>query len=388
MIGEAATSDARLNRLQGAALLAGVVGLGLCAFGAFLDSAQFYRSYLLAYLFWVSFALGSLGITMLHNMVGGKWGVVIKRFLDSGMRTLPLMALLVIPILMGIPALYHWSHADVVKADEVLRHKEGYLNTQAFIARTAIYFLIWIGMAILLWRRSGTELEPRTQHQLKLISAPGLIVFAFTVTFAGVDWIMSLESHWFSTIYGAILLVGQALQTFALCVILLALLADRKPFAGLLQPSHFHDLGNLLLAFTVLWTYTSFSQFLIIWSGNIPEETPWYIRRTAGGWQFVAVVLTVFHFLVPFFVLLSRYVKRRGALLARLAGAIIFMRLVDLFFWIEPAFNERGFGLHWMHLAAPIGLGGIWIAFFIWNLKRGPLLNVHDPRIQPEGVHH
>jgi hypothetical protein len=381
----ALTNQARLNRIQRASLGIGVVALVICAVAGFFDSGSFFHSYLVAYVFWVSLALGSLGIVMLHNLVGGRWGAIIRRFLESGVRTLPLMAVLVIPILLGIPVLYEWSHHEVVAHDAVLRHKEGYLNPTSFIVRTVFYFAIWIGLSILLARRSS--IGPASAR-LKGISGVGIILFSFSVTFAAVDWIMSLEPHWFSTIYGAIFLVGQALQTLAFCTALLAFVSDREPFAGRVEPSWYHDLGNLILAFTCLWAYTSFSQFLIIWSGNIPEETPWYLRRTAGGWQIVSVLLMVFHFGVPFAILLSRQVKRRGRLLARVCIAIIVMRFVDLVYWVEPATPRGGFPLGWLSLVALAGVGGVWLWMFLWQLERGPLAYMEDPRLAPEGGHH
>jgi hypothetical protein len=381
----AVTSDARLNRIQRTSLGIGVVALIICAVAAFFDSGSFFRSYLIAYVFWVSLALGSLGIVMLHNLVGGRWGAIIRRFLESGMRTLPLMAVLVIPILAGIPAIYEWSHHEAVANDAVLRHKEPYLNTVFFVIRTVFYFVVWIGISLLLARRSSIGPASRA---VKGISAVGIIIFSFSVTFAAVDWIMSLEPHWFSTIYGAIFLVGQAMQTLAFCTALLAFFSDRAPFAGRVQPSWYHDLGNLLLAFTCLWADTSFSQFLIIWSGNIPEETPWYIRRTAGGWQITSVLLMVFHFAVPFAILLSRHVKRRGRLLARVSIAIIIMRFVDLVYWIEPATPQGNFPLGWISLVALVGIGGIWLWMFLLQLGQGPLAYIEDPRLAPEGGHH
>jgi hypothetical protein len=381
----AAADDAGLTRIGRRSLGIGMAALVACGIAAFIDSRSFFRSYLIAYVFWVSLALGSLGVVMLHNLVGGRWGAIIRRFLESGMRTLPLMALLVVPILVGIPFLYEWSHQEAIARDAVLRHKEAYLNPTFFISRTVLYFAIWIGISLLLARRSSVGPASAT---LKGISAVGIIVFAFSVTFAGVDWIMSLEPHWFSTIYGAIFLVGQALQTLAFCTALLVFFAERPPFAGRVEPSWYHDLGNLLLAFTCLWAYTSFSQFLIIWSGNIPEETPWYLRRTAGGWQFVSVLLMVFHFAVPFAILLSRRVKRHGPSLARVCVAIIIMRFVDLVYWIEPATPRGVFPLGSINLVAVAGVGGVWLWMFLWQLKRGPLAYMEDPRLEPEGGHH
>jgi hypothetical protein len=368
-----------LSRFQRMALGVAVIGIIATVAGALINSGQFYRSYLVAYLFWLSFALGSLGIVLLHNVVGGRWGVLIRQFLESGVRTLPLMALLVVPILIGIPVLYHWSHAEAVASDHVLQEKQAYLNVPAFVGRTVVYFLIWIGMSLLLKRRR--------REGAKAISAPGLIIFVFSVTFAAVDWVMSLEPHWYSTIYGAILLVGQVLQTIAFCIALVYLLSDREPLSRVIEPPLYHDLGNLMLAFTVLWAYTSFSQFLIIWWGNIPEETPWYLRRSHGGWQFVSVALVLFHFAVPFFILLSRYVKRRGRLLARVAMFIVAVRFLDLLYWVEPSHHEYA-GVHWLHLATVLAIGGVWVWFFLWNLARGPLVDAADPRLLPKEVHH
>jgi hypothetical protein len=365
------TRDPSLDRVQRIAMLVAALGILACVVGAFLDANQFFRSYLLAYVFWVGLALGSLGIVMLHNLVGGRWGVTIRSFLESGMRTLPLMAVLVIPILAGIPFLYHWVHPEA--SDAVLQFKQPYLNVPFFIGRTIFYFVVWIGLMLLLSRRR--------EQESRFISAPGLIIFVFTVTFAAVDWIMSLEPHWFSTIYGAILVVGQALNVFAFSIILLFWLSKRGPLADIIRPDHFHDLGNLMLAFTVLWAYTSFSQYLIIWSGNIPEETAWYARRSHNGWQLVAVALILFHFAVPFFVLLSRFVKRRGQLLARVAFWMILMRLLDLFYWIVPTGHSETIGLHWLDIVAPIALGGVWITAFAWLLKKRPLIDVDDPRL-------
>jgi hypothetical protein len=376
------------DRVQRMAILVAVLGLGACILAAFFDSAQFFRSYLLAYVFCLGLALGSLGINLLHNVVGGRWGALIKRILNAAMFTLPFMAVLVIPIFVGIPTLYHWSHPEAVQADPIMQHKSGYLNVPFFVIRTVIYFVVWIGLALLLRIRAGDMATDVEQGRARVISAPGLILFVFTVTFAGVDWIMSLEPHWYSTMYGAILLVGQTLSAFCFSVIILWWLSDREPFAGVLKPEHYHDLGNLIFAFTVLWAYTAFSQFLIIWYGNIPDETPWYIRRTNNGWRNVAILLIVFHFAVPFFILLHRYVKRRGRLLARVAALIIMVRLLDLFYWIAPPFHPTNFGLHWMDIAAPIGLGGVWLWLFLSQFKRGPLVNLQDPRLQPQGGHH
>lgn len=388
----AAVADApaaNLDGMQRTALLVGAAGLLVGVIGAFLAPEQFFRSYLLAYTWVISITLGSLGVTLLHNVVGGRWGAVIKQFLESGIRTLPLMALLVLPLLLGIPYLYEWSHADAVEHDPLLRHKAPFLNVPFWVLRLVLYFAVWFGLAFLLSRRRVGETRADIASRHRAISAPGLILYVFTVTLAAIDWVMSMEPHWVSTMYGAIYVVGQVLITLAFCIWLLGKLSDRAPFAGLIKATHYHDLGTLMFAFTVLWTYTTFSQLLIIWNGNLPEETPWYIRRTHFGLQYVAFALGIFHFAVPFFILLSRFVKRRPHLLLKVAAFMIFMRFVDLFYWVKPADPHlHSFPFHWLDLALPLGMAGLWLWFFLFQLKKGPLLNVDDPRLVVEGAHH
>ena len=370
------------ERIQRGCAIAGGAGLALCLIGALFTRQQFFQSYLFAYVFWLGMALGCLGIVMLHNLSGGAWGVIIRRFLESGMMTLPLMALLFVPLLFGLPWLYEWARPQALAHDALLRHKSAYLNVPFFLARAALYFVLWSGAAWMLSRWSAEHdrsADPRLIARQRLASAPGLALFVLTVTFASVDWIMSLEPHWYSTIYGVHFFGGHALAAFAFTILLAALLAGRAPLAGVVTPRHFVDLGNLLLAFVMLWAYFAYSQWIIIWSGNLPEEISWYLSRNRGGWQWVLAALIAFHFVTPFFLLLSRSVKQRPTMLWSVAAAIIFMRLVDVFWYIAPAFHPGAFTLHWMDIAAPIGLGGIWLAVFFWQLRRRPLLPLHDP---------
>jgi len=391
----------QMDRVQRGALLVGAVGLVLCLIGVFVDRDQFFRSYLFGYLFWLGMAVGSLGILMINHVVGGRWGVVTRRLLEAGTRTTPVMAILAIPVLLGMGSLYLWARADVVQHDHVLQLKQAYLNVPFFIIRLVIYFAIWMFYGITLRRWSlqqDQSGDPLLIRRMQKLSAPGLVVFTLSATFAFFDLIMSLEPHWFSTIYGAMFLVGQVLQTFAFVTAVIVLLSRRPPFAGLLTTQHFHDLGNLMLAFTCLWAYLSFSQFLIIWSGNLPEEIPWYMRRLYGGWGAVAVLLVLFHFFVPFVILLQRLVKRDPSLLQKVALWMIVIRLIDVFWVVMPAFSQKefkghGFAISWMDFAAPLGLGGLWIAAYIWNLKKYPLVPVGDPRLPDmpkamvEGLH-
>ncbi|MCZ2075450.1 MAG: hypothetical protein HUU41_20360 [Bryobacteraceae bacterium] len=374
-----------IGRYRTYAAIGGVAGLAACVLGWLLDPGQFFHSYLFGFMFWFGIGSGCLAVLMLHHMVGGEWGFVIRRLLETGTRTVPLMALLFIPILFGIPHLYEWSHPEVVANDHLLQEKQAWLNVPFFIVRVVIYFAIWIGLAFLLNRFSGqqdvSENPALPTRRLRNISGPGIILWGLAVTFASIDWVMSMEPHWFSTMYGALYVVGQSLSAFAFTITVVILLSTRPPLSRVLGVSQLHDLGNLLFAFVMLWAYVSFSQFLIIWSGNITEEIPWYLRRTSGGWVLLPILLIAFHFTVPFFVLLMRDVKRRANRLVWIAVWIVLMRLVDLFWLIEPAYHGRTLFVHWLDLAAPIGIGGLWIAWFLWQLPARPLVPLQAPQM-------
>ncbi len=375
---------AQFKRVQRLAAIVGVAALLLCLVELFIDRAQFFQSYLFGFLFWNGFTVGCLGIYLMHNVVGGNWGVVIRRFLEAGARTLPLNFVLLLPILIfGIPSLYFWAQ-PAAQHDPNVQFKSSYLNIPFFIARAVIFFLIWAFYAFRLtaWSEQQDKTgDPEIAVRMKKFSTFGLLVFVMTISFAFIDWIMSLEPHWFSTVYAAMFLIGQVLESFAFCIALLVLLSKRKPFAQVLNRQHMHDLGNLMLAFTMLWAYLSLSQFLIIWSGNLPEEIPWYIRRFTGGWGYIAWFLGIFHFCVPFVLLLMRFIKQNAGLLQKVALYMLVVRLIDVFWIVEPAFRQRHFSLHWMDIVAPIGIGGLWIALFLFRLMERPLLPLHDPRL-------
>lgn len=382
---QAASVD--LDRLQQRSLVVGGLALAACGGGAYFSPAQFFRSYLVAYLFWVGIALGCVAIVMLHHLVGGGWGFVICRLLESGTRTIPLMAVFVAPLLVfGLGRLYPWAGAVGAHHGVPLqssRFKQVYLGVPFFVGRTAAYFFVWILLSYFLskWSREQDETgESRLTSRLQSLSGGGLVIYALTATFAAVDWAMSLEPEWFSTIYGMMFIVSQGLAAMAFVICALILLSDRKPLSDVVSPGHFHDLGNLLLTFVILWAYLSFSQYLIIWSGNLQDEIRWYVSRARAGWGGLALFLIVFHFALPFLLLLSRDVKRRMKVLSAIAAALIVVSWVDLFWIVTPAFGAQGPRLHWMDLAAPIGIGGIWIAWYIRQLKQGPLLPLHDPR--------
>ena len=374
-------APASVGRLQQRALTVGILGLALLMFGASASPAQFFRSYLVGYLFALGVTLGCLGLLMLQHLTGGHWGVMIRRPLESATRTLPLLAVLFVPLGFGLRQLYAWTGP---MEKPLSRFQMSYLTIPGFLTRAAIYFAIWILLMLLLnsWSlQQDARPERALRRKLQMLSGPGIVLYVFTMTFAAVDWVMSLSPHWSSTIYGFLFVGGQAVSAMALMIAVAVLLAQSEPMSGILQPRHLHDLGKLLLAFVMLWAYFAFSQLLIIWAGNLPEEIPFYVKRLRGGWGALGVLILLFHFTLPFFLLLSRDLKRSARLLPRLAIAVIFMRLVDLFWMTTPEFSPDAFRVHWMDVAAPAGIGGIWLAYFAWQLKGRPLLPLGDPEL-------
>jgi len=379
-----------LDRFQKGSLGVGLAALALCLAGAFHSPIQFFRSYLLAFVFWVGVALGCVAILMLHHMVGGRWGFPLRRCLESGTRTLYLMAVLVVPLMFGLRFLYSWADPRQVELEPVLQYKVPYLNVPFFIIRTAIYFVAWMALAFFLnkWSLEQDETaNPNLTRRLQNLSGPGLVIYGLTVTFASVDWVMSLEPQWFSTIYGMIFMVTQALAAMSIVTIAVILLSTQAALSNLVSKRVLNDYGNLLLTFTMLWAYLSFSQYLIIWSGNLQDEIPWYVSRASGGWAGVALALIVFHFAVPFLLLLSRFVTRRTLWLGAVAAIQIVMSVIDIFWLTVPAYERSGPQFHWMDWLAILGIGGVWFWRFTANLKSRPLLPLHDPRMEAVGHH-
>jgi len=375
------TPPASLDRLRQRSLIVGVVGLVAAASGALLNPGQFFHAYLLAFLFWLAAALGGLALSMLHHMSGGGWGVVLRRIFEAAARTLPWMALLFVPIAFGMKSLYPWTDTAMVAGDHILSGKSAYLNTPFFLVRAAIYFAIWCGLAFVLSRWSAEQDrtgDPALGVRMQRVSAGGLVIYVLSMTFASIDWAMSMEPHWFSTMYGFLFVIGQAIMGLAIAIIVARRLSKEAPMAGVYNPAHFHDFGKLLFAFSMVWAYLAFSQFLIIWSANLPEEIPWYQHRMHHGWEYLAIALVACHFVVPFAVLLSRRTKRNATVLARMAMWLVAARFLDLFFMIGPEAYPEGLSLHWIDLAAIVGLGGIWVSLFIGNQKSRSLLPVHD----------
>jgi hypothetical protein len=385
----------KLERLQGQAFAAGLVGLILWA--AFGRSAaisnglagwqQFYRSYLFAYVYWVAIPLGCTGILMLHHLTHGKWGFAIRRIVEAGSRTLAWMAVLFIPIVVGMPKLYAWARPEDVAADSILQEKRWYLNPSGFNTRAVAYFAILLVVVYLLNKYSRAQDQTADRaltHRMAVVSGPGMILWGLIVTGAAVDWVMSLEPHWHSTIYGMLFMVIEGLAAMSVSVFVLRRLSGYEPFKDSIDSKQFHDLGNLMLALVMLWAYLSFDQLLIVWAGNLKDEIPWYMQRAFGAWAPVGVVLIVLHFAVPFLLLLQRTVKRRLNVLSKVAALLVVLSLVDVYWIVVPAYQGNTPRPHWLDLFALIGIGGIWLGAFLMELKRFPLLPLHDPQF--EGV--
>ncbi|MBS1852120.1 MAG: hypothetical protein JST79_14520 [Acidobacteria bacterium] len=376
-----------VKTIQQRSLFVGLVGAVACIVGAVTpsQSEKFFHGYLLAFMLWLGVTLGSMVILMIRHLTGGGWGTVIRRILGAAMRCIPLMTVLFVPFLFSLPKLYIWAGPLDRVADHHLREHlqditQSYLSVKGFWIRAIIYFAIWNLLSYFLSKWSAEQDRPPLRDnspRFKALSAPGLILYAFTVSFAAIDWLMSIDPSWISTIYGLLILIGQLLAAMCFAVVVERILVRHKPMSELLRPSFVHDHGKWMLAFIMVWAYFSFSQWLIIWAGNLPEEITWYYRRLGGGWGYVGLFLVIFHFAVPFTILLSRSFKRDITRLVWLAIWMLFMRVVDLFWIIEPNFSVT-FTVSIWDIVAPIAVGGLWLAFFFRNLASQPLLPAYD----------
>ena len=379
------TNSNKMQRLQRNGLIGGsLILLFACVGGSFFPR-EFFISYLIGFIFWFGLALGCLIVCMIHHLAGGNWGNVTRRFLEAGFMTLPLMAVLFIPLLFGLPDLYAWARPDDVAQSKILQQKAVYENFAGFVVRGLVVFTIWIFLALRLRSLSLRMDHPGNDNlggRMKVVSGYGVVIVPLTATFAFIDWIMSIEPAWFSTIFAIILLSGEVLAAFALMVATLAWFSAEMPFVKVVSSKHFLDLGNFLLTFVMFWTYVSFSQFLIIYSGNQPGEIGWYLHRIAGGWKFLLGGLALFHFFVPFFLLLFRGVKKNLRMLVIISLSLLVVHAAAAVWMITPTFHPDGFYLHWTTVAVWLGLGGIWIGVFATNLKRQPLLARTNVRIE------
>jgi hypothetical protein len=342
-----------VGKLEKGGLTAAAAGVAVCALGFLVSSAAFLEGYLIAYGYWLAISLGCLGLTLVHGLSGGRWGIELAPLLRAGMQTLPLMALLVVPIVLGGSQLYPWLRPDVVAATPLLQTKVAYLNQPFFLARLAVYFLTWIVFAFLVVRRPSGG-----------VAGVGTLFLVLTVSFAAFDLYMSLEPLWFSSLYGGLYLVGCLVATFSWLAVLTWNLREGA------APDHWHDLGKFLLMSVMLWAYLNFSQYLILWSAKIPEEMEWYHHRS-GAWSYLGLFLVVAHFAVPFCLLLSRQLKRAGKPLMYVAVGLLVMRFIDLWWWVSPALHPGRLSFPVFALAAFAAIGGIWCFLFARALKSG-----------------
>lgn len=379
------TTPPAVKLIQQRSLIVGFAFSVIAALGAWLRPDEFFRAYLLAFMAWLGVTLGSMAILMLRHLTKGAWGMVIRRILGAAMRCVPLMAVLFVPLLFGIRRLYIWARPLNAIADKHLReHLEEitrtYLTVNGFIIRAAIYFAIWCALSFFLTKWSAEQDHPPMRDnsaRFKALSGPGLILYGFTITFAVIDWIMSLDPSWISTIFGLSFLIGQVLAALCFAVVVERILFRYKPMSELLKPEQVHDHGKFMLTFIMMWAYFAFSQWLIIWAGNLPDEITWYMRRLNGGWGYIGLVLVLFHFAVPFVFLISRPFKRDITRLVWLAIWLLLMRYIDLFWIIEPNFSAA-FKITWLDVVVPIAMGGLWLAYFFRNLSRRPLVPAYD----------
>jgi hypothetical protein len=379
-----------LFRLQWPALFVGIIALAICAIGGLFNHEQFFRSYLVGYIFALGLALGSMAIIMVNHLTGGGWGLLIRRSGEAAAGTLPLLFVMFIPIAFGLKHLYPWARPETLAANPVLKHRQPLLNPEFFLIRVLIYFAIWIFWG---WRlrklslRHDIDGDPAIAQRLAALSAGGLVIYFLTMSLAAMDWMVSREIHWYSSIFGFMVIVGQALSATTFMLIILSKLSDDPPLHEAAEPDLIHDLGNLFLTQVILWAYISLAQMLIIWMGNEQEEITWYLHRSQGIWLVVAVMLIVLHFFVPFLLLLIQGAKRNIKILATIAAGVLILRFIDVVWIIEPSSETRiAHSLHWMDFLAPIGIGGIWFALFLWILKRHPLIPMGE-RIEVDLSH-
>jgi hypothetical protein len=351
------------------------------------------HAYLFAYVYWLMIPLGCTAILMMHYLTGGWWGYPIRRLLEAGTRTFWAMAILFIPIALGMKQLYPWAVSPGEMAgDPNFRFKLAYLTPHFFLARAVIYFVILLTISHLLnkWSREQDATgDPNLARKLEGMSGPGLILWGIAISFSMIDWVMSLEPKWFSTIYGMIFMIVSALTAMSFVIFVLRRISEREPIKDSVTPGQYNDLGNLMLAFTMLWAYLSFSQFLIIWSGNIKDEIPWYMTRAFGTWGKVAVVLIVLHFALPFLLLLQRNVKRRVQRLAMVAGMMIVLSMLDVYWLVVPAYEQDGpnAGALLLDILLIAVIGAVWLWCYFRELQKMPLLPLHDPRFEGELQH-
>lgn len=369
------------TRFQRIALIVGLVGLVAGVIGAVTGNLdRFFQSYLVAFLFLLGLSLGSMAFMMIHFVTGSHWGLTVRRVNEAAASTLWLLGIMFIPLLFDLRGLYLWARPEAVQASAILQQKSLYLNVPFFIIRAVIYFAVWILLAFMLnrlsarWTATG---DPAIKGQLQGWGAAGLIIYAITITFASIDWIMSIEPFWDSTIFGLMIMLGQLLSGLSFSILILNLVPDLgigRHWNLRNTPIPFKDLGAFLLTFVMGWAYLAYFQLLIIWAGNIPREVIWYIERTQGGWLPIGILVAVLQFVLPFAMLISMRVRHNLRLLAWLGAGIALVYLINIYWQVIPAFHPGQFSLSWLDIVLPVGLGGIWFGTFLSALNKRPAL--------------
>jgi hypothetical protein len=372
------------NRLPAIGAAAAVLGGLVCAILGAGNPKQFFFSWLVSFLFFLSLALGGLFFVLFQYAAQGGWGIVLRRIGETVFVTIPVMAVLFLPVLLGLHDLYEWSHEEAVATDALLQWKAPYLNVPFFLIRALLFFGIWSFIALRYYRGSRNQDatgDPAVSARLRKFAGPSIIVLALTQSFAAIDWIMSLTPHWYSTMFGVYFFAGSFLGFIAL----LSILAVAMRGAGLLDTAisieHLHDVGKLLFGFTAFWAYIAFSQFFLMWYANLPEETIWYKVRMEGSWLTVSLFLMAGHFVAPFFYLMGRDVKRKGATLAIGAAWLLAMHFLDLYWQVMPTLHPEGFRPSLLDLAALVAVGGCFVAAVSWLMRRQALVPLRDPRL-------
>ena len=372
---------ARLPLVAGAAGLVLLVVTFVAGAG---EPGQLYHSYLLSWIYFVTLALGGLFFVLLQHLTRAGWSVVVRRLAEAVAATLPLLALLGVPLAFGLHSLYHWTHEEAVAADPLLQHKSPWLDPTFFLLRAVLYLAIWSWLGWWFWRQSERQDAMGAlalTRRMQAASAPAMLAFGITLTLAAFDWVMSLDPHWFSTVFGVYVFAGVAISAFALLILLVLGLQRLGTLSGVVTADHFHDLGKLLFGFVVFWAYIGFSQFMLIWYANVPEETGWYAHRIGHGWKAVTVALAVGHFVAPFFFLLLRDVKRHGLPLAAAAVWMLAVHWLDLYWLVMPTHYTEGPRLHYLGALSLLGIGCLFVAALAWVLRHRPLVPVNDPRL-------
>jgi len=374
---------AAVDKIRSRSMVVGVGGAVLALIGYVTAPDQFFRAYLLAFMLWLGVSLGSLGLLIIIHLTNGRWGLVIRRILEAAAKNFWFMAILFVPLCAGILHLYPWASAAARSENEGLRWiHDVYLDPTQYIVRGLIYFAIWGGLTYFFtkWSAEQDTEGNRSHSRSGALAGPGALLFGFTVTFSAVDWVMSLSYSWTSTIYGLIFLIGQLLSAISLATIVAVILARYEPMKSILNIDHLHDYGKWMLAFTMVWAYFSFSQWVIMWAGNLPEEIVWYRMRLHGGWQYFSLFVALFTFVFPFIRLLSAQLKKDKSTLVTTACWLFIMRYFDLYWQVMPNFeNKAGFYFHWLNLVVPVSMGGFWLALFFRNLQGRGLLPLYAP---------